>query len=82
MSETVIETRQLCKEFIRDEFHVVALKDVDLAIQRGEFDKTIVMVTHDPHAASFATRVYHLDKGVLQAEGQPALFAQKAAHSS
>ena len=30
-----------------------------------EFKKTIVMVTHDPHAAERATRQYHLDKGVL-----------------
>src|SRR6202451_2160593 len=37
MPETVIETHQLKKEFIRDEFHVVALKDVDITISRGEF---------------------------------------------
>jgi putative ABC transport system ATP-binding protein len=30
-----------------------------------EFQKTIVMVTHDPHAAERAHRVLHLDKGVL-----------------
>jgi putative ABC transport system ATP-binding protein len=30
-----------------------------------EHGKTIVMVTHDPHAAERATRVVHLDKGVL-----------------
>jgi putative ABC transport system ATP-binding protein len=30
-----------------------------------EFKKTIVMVTHDPHAAERAHRVFHLDKGVL-----------------
>ncbi|MCL4840060.1 MAG: ABC transporter ATP-binding protein [Thermoanaerobaculia bacterium] len=30
-----------------------------------EFGKTIVMVTHDPHAAERAGRVLHLDKGVL-----------------
>jgi len=27
--------------------------------------KTIVMVTHDPHAAAFAKRQLHLEKGVL-----------------
>src|SRR5216684_472240 len=37
MAETVIETKQLTKEFIRDEFHVVALKEVDITIVRGEF---------------------------------------------
>jgi putative ABC transport system ATP-binding protein len=30
-----------------------------------EFGKTIVMVTHDPHAASFAGRKLHLEKGEL-----------------
>jgi putative ABC transport system ATP-binding protein len=30
-----------------------------------EFHKTIVMVTHDPHAATFATKVHHLEKGEL-----------------
>jgi putative ABC transport system ATP-binding protein len=31
--------------------------------------KTIVMVTHDPHAAKFASKVRHLEKGELLAEG-------------
>ena len=30
-----------------------------------DYGKTIVMVTHDPRAASFAHRVLHLDKGEL-----------------
>ena len=30
-----------------------------------EFKKTIIMVTHDPAAAERATRIHHLDKGVL-----------------
>jgi putative ABC transport system ATP-binding protein len=30
-----------------------------------EFKKTIVMVTHDPHAAERATRTLHLEKGSL-----------------
>jgi putative ABC transport system ATP-binding protein len=34
-----------------------------------EHSKTIVMVTHDPHAARFATKVRHLEKGELLAEG-------------
>ena len=33
----------------------------------GEFHKTIIMVTHDPHAAQAAGTVLHLDKGVLTA---------------
>ena len=32
-----------------------------------EFGKTVVMVTHDPHAASFASRRLHLEKGELLA---------------
>jgi len=31
----------------------------------GEYQKTIVMVTHDPHAAERAKRVLHLEKGTL-----------------
>ena len=30
-----------------------------------EHGKTIIMVTHDPKAAQFASRQVHLDKGVL-----------------
>jgi putative ABC transport system ATP-binding protein len=33
-----------------------------------EHGKTIIMVTHDPHAAARAKRVLHLDKGVLVKE--------------
>jgi putative ABC transport system ATP-binding protein len=31
----------------------------------GDFHKTIVMVTHDPHAASYAHLTRHLEKGML-----------------
>src|SRR3974377_1392729 len=37
MPETVIYTEKLTKEFLRDQFHVVALKDVTLGIAKGEF---------------------------------------------
>lgn len=37
MSDTVIKTEHLTKEYVRDEFHVVALKDVSMEIGRGEF---------------------------------------------
>src|SRR5665647_3726652 len=37
MSEVIIETRHLTEEFVRDEFHVIALKDVSLEIHKGEF---------------------------------------------
>jgi putative ABC transport system ATP-binding protein len=42
-----------------------------LAQMSRKFGKTIVMVTHDPHAASYANAVYHLEKGRLLA-GNPA----------
>ena len=35
-----------------------------------EYGKTILLVTHDPHAARFATRIRYLDKGMLLPEGQ------------
>ena len=38
------------------------------ALNRGQ-GKTIVMVTHDPHAAERATRTVQLDKGVLMETG-------------
>ncbi len=35
--DVVIRARQLTKEFLRDSFHVVALKDVELEVRRGEY---------------------------------------------
>ena len=35
MGEAIIETGKLSKEFVRAEFHVVALKDVTLSINKG-----------------------------------------------
>jgi putative ABC transport system ATP-binding protein len=42
-------------------------QDILTLLQRlnGEFKKTIIMVTHDPHAAERATRVLHLEKGTF-----------------
>ena len=40
-----------------------------------EYDKTIVMVTHDPYAARFATKIRRLEKGSLLAEGETAVCA-------
>ena len=37
MSEVVIETRDLSKEYIREEFHVMALNKAGITIHRGEF---------------------------------------------
>ena len=37
MTDTIVKTRKLSKEFIRDEFHVIALEDVDIDIHRGDF---------------------------------------------
>ena len=36
-----------------------------LSTLNRDLNKTIIMVTHDPHAASFATHEQHLEKGVL-----------------
>jgi putative ABC transport system ATP-binding protein len=45
-----------------------------------EFGKTIIMVTHDPHAARFAKSVRHLEKGQLLPVGQlPADWASAIA---
>ena len=37
MSETIIQTTNLSKEYVRDEFHVIALKDVSIRIEQGDF---------------------------------------------
>lgn len=37
MEETIVRTRGLTKEFVRDEFHVIALDHVDIEIRRGDF---------------------------------------------
>ena len=39
-----------------------------LSTLNREHGKTIVMVTHDPHAAACASRLVHLEKGLLVAE--------------
>ena len=36
-----------------------------LSTLNRDLEKTIMLVTHDPHAASFATHQRHLEKGVL-----------------
>lgn len=41
-----------------------------LAKLNKDYGKTIVMVTHDPHAARFATKIRYLEKGELLPEGQ------------
>jgi putative ABC transport system ATP-binding protein len=36
-----------------------------------EHGKTVVMVTHDPHAARYASKIRYLEKGELLPEGSP-----------
>jgi putative ABC transport system ATP-binding protein len=59
-----------------------AAEDVLTMLSRlnREFGKTIVLVTHDPHAARFAKTVRHLEKGKLLPEGSlPADWASAMA---
>ncbi len=37
MGETIVSTRRLSKEYVRDEFHVIALDEVNIDIHRGDF---------------------------------------------
>jgi putative ABC transport system ATP-binding protein len=55
-----------------------------LARLNDEFDKTVVVVTHDPHVAARAKRQLHLEKGtfVEQAQVVPAAGAAAAAGGS
>ena len=43
-----------------------------LSLLSRKFNKTVVMVTHDPHAASYADSLYHLEKGNLVPVGSGA----------
>ena len=50
-------------------------KEILSLLQRlnQEFEKTILMVTHDPHSAAAASRLIHLDKGsFVEATARPA----------
>ncbi len=51
-----------------------------LSLLNSEFNKTILMVTHDPRAASFGQRVLHLEKGNLERDVRNEPQAAVAAH--
>ena len=56
----------LCDEPTGDLDRESADQVMDLLVRLGkEFNKTILMVTHDPAAAARAERIVHLDKGRL-----------------
>ena len=61
-------TLLLCDEPTGDLDRKAGDEGLDLlqALNRQQ-GKTIVMVTHDPHAAERATRILHLEKGALEA---------------
>ncbi len=44
-----------------------------------EFQKTIIMVTHDPNAAAKSKRVLHLEKGVLVGDMPSQVFSGASA---
>jgi putative ABC transport system ATP-binding protein len=46
-----------------------------------EFKKTIVLVTHDPHAAERTRRVLHLEKGTFVEQAAEGRFVEQAASS-
>ena len=61
-----LERRDRCKLLHLDRKSGDEVLDLLQTLNR-EQGKTIIMVTHDPHAAERATRTLHLDKGVLVA---------------
>lgn len=59
-------TLLLCDEPTGDLDRKSAEQVLDLLVRlNSELKKTILMVTHDPHAAERAQRIVHLDKGQL-----------------
>ena len=59
-------TLLLCDEPTGDLDRISGVEVLDLLqTLNSEYGKTIVMVTHDPHAAERARQTLHLDKGVL-----------------
>jgi putative ABC transport system ATP-binding protein len=42
-----------------------------LATLNNEYGKTVLVVSHDPHAAHYATTIRYLEKGILLTEGRP-----------
>ncbi len=62
----------LCDEPTGDLDRKASNEILDLLVTLNrEQGKTIVMVTHDPHAAERASRILHLDKGRLAEEPAP-----------
>lgn len=49
-----------------------------LQLLNREFGKTIIMVTHDPAAARYATHTLHLDKGQFVGKDEPELQEKSA----
>ena len=50
-----------------------------LARLRRDYRKTIVMATHDPHAAERASLTFHLEKGaIIEAAPEPRLTSLPA----
>jgi putative ABC transport system ATP-binding protein len=59
-------TLLLCDEPTGDLDRQTAGEILDLIVELNQrYDKTVIMVTHDPRAAERAGRVLHMDKGVL-----------------
>jgi ABC-type lipoprotein export system ATPase subunit len=63
----VMEPRLLLADEPTGDLDAKSAGEVLTLLQRlnDEYKKTIVMVTHDPHAAERAKRVLHLEKGTL-----------------
>jgi len=52
-----------------------------LELLRSQLGKTIIMVTHDPHAAARSQRILHLEKGRLVSDTTPALVEGGPTHA-